>query len=705
MTTTTATEPASVTLLDRDLSWLEFNRRVLHEALDPRTPLLERVKFLAIFSNNLDEFFMKRVGALKSRARADVDGAVGGGASGRLQRLRPVVLGLLADQAEGYTHAVVPELAASGIHLLAWADLDDEQRRAAREYFRRTVYPVLTPLAVDPGHPFPFLSNLSTSLGILLRPPDSEERLFARVKVPDVFPQWLPLPGAGQSFVRLLDVIRHNLDDLFPGMVVVEVMPFRVTRSAAVAPEEDEDVESLAELVEEELRQRRFERVVRLEYGPGVSPAQLPLLTRKLGLGEADLYEMPAELDFTDLFQIAALPRPDLHDPPWRPVVPPAVADEDSDLFALVRAGDRLVHHPYESFDATVERFIRRAAEDPRVLALKMTVYRVGADTPFLDVLIDAAEAGKQVACLVEVTARFDERPNLRLAAALEKAGVHVVYGVLGLKTHCKTALVVRQDDDGLRCYAHVGTGNYHVGTARLYTDLGLFTCDPELTADVVDLFHYLTGRSLKRTYRKLLVAPINMRDRFRELIDREVEHRRAGRPARIIAKMNQLEDRAVCEELVRASRAGVEIDLIVRGFCVLPPGVAGVTEHVRVVSVIGRFLEHSRIYYFQDGAEDPLAGSFFIGSADWMERNLSDRVEAITPVEARPLRERLWEVLQIMLQDRRQAWDMRPDGSYVQRVPPADAPPGPATLGTHQTLMDLTRQRAEAASGTGAET
>jgi polyphosphate kinase len=521
--------------------------------------------------------------------------------------------------------------------------------------------------------------------------------------VPDVFPQWVALPDEaagegppGQCFIRLLDLIRGNLDDLFPGMVVAEVMPFRVTRNAEVELDPDDEAESLSDQVEEELRRRRFERVVRLEYGRGGSAAQLQLLRRKLDLGDADLYEAEAELDFTDLFPIAGLNRPELKDPPWQPVVPAALADEDADLFAVVRSADLLVHHPYESFDATVARFILRAAEDPKVLAVKMTVYRVGADTAFLDALIAAAESGKQVACLVEVTARFDEQVNLRMAEALEKAGVHVVYGVVGLKTHCKTTLVVRQDDDGLRCYAHVGTGNYNAQTARLYTDLGLFTCDPELTDDVVNLFHYLTGRSLKREYAKLLVAPVALRDRFLAMIEGETAHRQAGRPARIIAKLNQLEDRAVCEALLRASQAGVEIDLIVRGFCVLRPGVPGVSDRVRVVSVIGRFLEHSRIFYFQNGADDPLDGLFFIGSADWMERNLSQRVEAVAPVEARPLRERLWEVLQIMLADQREAWDLLPDGSYVQRTPPAGVTTEPAALGTHQTLMERTRQRAE---------
>jgi polyphosphate kinase len=493
--------------------------------------------------------------------------------------------------------------------------------------------------------------------------------------------------------VRLLDVIAHHLDELFPGMEVLEVVPFRVTRNVEVELEDDEAVASFTDFVEEELRQRRLEDPVRLEYAAGASQAMLTLLSSKLRLNESDLYPMAAEVDYSGLWGIVAQNRPELHDPPWQPVAPAALGDEGDDLFALLRKGDVLVHHPYESFDASVARFIRAAADDPKVQALKMTVYRIGSDTPFIDDLIRAAELGKQVACLVEITARFDEQQNLLWAEKLDRVGVHVIYGVLGFKTHAKVALAVRRDDDGLRCYAHVGTGNYHVKTARLYTDLGLFTCDPALTGDVVNLFHFLTGGARGRTYHKLLVAPVTMRQRLLEMIEREIEHHRAGRPARIIAKMNQLEDRELCEAIVRASRAGLPIDLIVRGFSVLAAGVPGATDNVRIISVIGRFLEHSRIYFFQNGSQDPLGGEFFVGSADWMRRNLSERVEAITPVEAAPLRARLWEVLDMMLRDHRQSWDMRPDGGYVQRKP-AEGATGPEGLGTQQTLMELTRRR-----------
>jgi polyphosphate kinase len=602
---------SAVPFLDRDLSWLEFNKRVLHEALDDRTPLLERLKFLAIFSSNLDEWFMKRAEGLRQTkpggAPASADGAP---ESNRLARVRAAILSMLAEQARVFTDVLRPELQRQGIHLLDWPGLDERQRQAAADYFRKEVFPILTPLKVDPSHPFPFISNLSTSLGILQRAPEAAETRFARVKIPPNLPSWLGLPAAegapGLCFVRMADLIARHLDELFPGMDILEVVPFRVTRNVEVELENDEPVDNFTRLVEEELRQRRLEDPVRLEFAAGASRTLLTLLSSKLRLNEADLYPMPAEVDFSGLWGIVALNRPDLHDPPWQPVAPAALGDEDDDLFALLRKGDVLVHHPYESFDASVARFIRTAADDPKVQALKMTVYRIGADTPFIDDLIRAAESGKQVACLVEITARFDEQQNLLWAEKLDRAGVHVIYGVMGFKTHAKVALAVRRDDDGLRCYAHVGTGNYHVKTARLYTDLGLFTCDPVLTGDVVNLFHFLTGGARGRTYRKLLVAPVTMRQRFLELIEREIGHHRAGRPARVIAKMNQLEDREMCEALVQASCAGLPIDLIVRGFSVLAAGVPGATDNVRIISVIGRFLEHSRIYFFQNGSSDP---------------------------------------------------------------------------------------------------
>jgi polyphosphate kinase len=533
----------------------------------------------------------------------------------------------------------------------------------------------------------------------VLHHPERGENLFARVKVPEVLPKWIQVgaaanpagTAAGQlRYVSLHALIRQNLPDLFPDMAIVDVMPFRLTRNADIERDEEE-TDDLREMMEEELKQRRFARVVRLEHGPDPNPWILQFLMSELELTEDDVYELPAELDYDDLKVIADVNIPRLRYEPWTPVVPQRLADEDTDIFAIVRSGDVLVHHPYESFNASVERFINTAAADPKVLALKMTLYRTSEVSPFVAALVRAAEAGKQVACLIELKARFDEARNMVFAGALEKAGVHVLYGIVGLKTHTKTALVVREEPDCIRCYAHIGTGNYHAQTAKLYTDLGLLTCDPDVTRDVVELFHYLTGRSLKRNYRRLLVAPVNMRDRVLELIAREGEHAKAGRPAAIVAKMNALEDRKVCAALYQASQAGVSIDLIVRGFCTLRPGVKGLSETIRVRSIIGRFLEHSRIFYYRNGAADPVDGEFYIGSADWMSRNLSARVEAVTPIDKRPPRERLWGILQLMLNDRRQAWVMDADGQYTQ-LRPQD---GGDEVGTQQALMNLAKQEA----------
>ena len=688
--------------LNRELSWLQFNRRVLHEALDPRTPLLERVRFLCIFTSNLDEFFMKRVGALRRQAEVGVMKRAGLSPQAQLAAIRRMVHPMLVAQAECFRHEIRPALRDEGIHLLEWSELPPDERRRARDHFTTDIFPVLTPLAVDPGHPFPFISNLSLSLGITLRHPDSRERLFARVKVPDTLPQWVRLDEAGSGaggalrFIGLRDIICHNLEALFPRMEVLGVMPFRVTRNADVERDE-EDADDLLEMIEQELRRRRMEKVVRLELGPASDPWQRRFIMEELQVGDADVYEMPAELDYTGLGVIAGLGIPRLKYEPWTAVTPAVLADEEADIFAAIRRRDLLVHHPYEDFATTAQRFIRAAADDPDVLAIKMTMYRTGDDSPFVDTLIRAAEGGKQVACLVELKARFDERRNVHLAQQLEQAGVHVVYGLVGYKTHCKTALVVRREADGLRSYVHIGTGNYHTGTSRLYTDLGLFTAKRDFTGDVLQLFNHLTGRSLNHDYRKLLVAPVNMEPRFLEMIDAECAHARAGRPARIIAKVNSLEHRAIGRALYRASDAGVAIDLIVRGFCCIRPGVAGMSERIRVISVIGRFLEHSRLFYFQAGADDPLDGRFYFGSADWMYRNLRARVEAIVPIEDRALRQRCWQILELMLADQRQAWDMDGDGAYVQRQPAG----GDEETGTHRRLMQLHRGGAAVAGAT----
>jgi len=692
-----AAPPAEVArrpdLLNREIGWLKFNYRVLNEAMDPRTPLLERLRFLGIFTSNLDEFFMKRVGGLKRQAMAKAaplshDGLT---PTQQLAAIRSEVLPMLEEQARCFTNDIRPALSENDIHLIPWDELTEPEREIANQHFRQNVFPIVTPMAVDPGHPFPFLSNLSLSLGVKLFHPTSKELLFARVKVPNMLAGWLRLESdeypRDYRFVSLMDVVSHNLEALFPGMQVLSVTPFRVTRNADVERDE-EDAEDLLELIEQEVRERRFERIVRLEHRPNADPWTLRFLMRELELTEHDVYEMPALLDYTDLHTLADLELPKLKYKPWTPTVSPRLADDEADIFSVIRQGDLLVHHPFESFNDSVDRFVRSAANDPKVLAIKLTLYRIGDSRSLMDSLIQAAESGKQVVCLVELKARFDEQRNIFWAQQLERAGVHVVYGLVGYKTHTKMSLVVRQETDTVRCYVHMGTGNYNVQTARLYTDIGLFTCRHEITDEIVELFHYLTGRSLKGSYDRMLIAPVNMRQRLERLVKREIEHQRAGRPAGIVLKLNSLEDRKLIRLLYKASQEGVPIDLIVRGFSCLRPGVPGLSENIRLISVIGRFLEHSRIFYFRNGSEREVDGRFFIGSADWMYRNLNRRVEAVAPVEDYTCRKRLWQVIDVLLNDRRQAWEMQPDGTYVQRKPTDSK----TRIGPHATLMNVAR-------------
>jgi polyphosphate kinase len=670
--------------IDRDLGWLDFNERVLAEALDERTPLLERAKFLAIFSSNLDEFFMKRMPVLRGGKTGDEQAL--------FREVRDKLIPMLRRQADCYRDVIVPQLAGRGIWLRNWDELTPAQQQEAGLYFESSLSPALTPLVIDPAHPFPFLSNLSTSLTFLLRDTQTGESIYARIKVPGgVLKQWIPLsadlaPGE-RLFVPLHEIIRGNAHRLYGGMTLTHGTLVRITRDAEVSGDDDDEQLGLPELVREQVRQRRYEPVVRLEFGPGADPALKETLRQRFELSPADVYDTTSLVDFTSLFEIATLPIPELRDPPWTPLPPTAFGDDDASMFAAIQSADVLVHHPYESFDASVEHFISAAADDPHTVSIKMTAYRIGDDTPFVRSLIRAAETGKQVACVMEIKARFDEERNLHWAAELERVGAHVTFGVRGLKTHGKTALVVRQEAGGLRCYAHIGTGNYHVKTARLYADFGLFTCNPAITRDVVNLFHYLTGHARRPDCTTILVAPSTMRTRLIELIHREIENQQAGRPARIVAKMNQLEDPDMIEALCDASAAGVSIDLIVRGFCCLRPGVAGMTDNIRIRSIIGRFLEHSRVFHFAAGKENPLEGDFFIGSADWMYRNLSTRVEVVTPVLADSPKQRLWEFLSICLSDGRQAWVLNSDGEWSQLRPEsADGP------GTHQQLMNQAR-------------
>src|SRR6476620_3057789 len=653
---------ATFPYLNRELSWLEFNARVLHEARDERNPLLERVKFLAIFAGNLDEFFQVRVAGLRQQVEA---GKVARSPDGRtaeeqLTAARERVLELVADHSAIFVD-VRRTLAAEGVELVDYAAIP-EHHDALRQRFLDEIFPVLTPLAVDPGHPFPYISTLSLSIAVGLRDPETGERGFARVKVPQILPRLLEVEPS--HFVLIDQVIEANLDTLFTGMEVEEHHLFRVTRNADFEIEEDE-ADDLLLAIEEELRRRRFGAAVRLEVERSMPATTRALLLRGLGLTESDCYDVSGMLDLTGLWSIADLDRPDLKPVPWSPVTPPRLIppdeDEPADVFAAIRAGDILVHHPYESFAASVERFITQAADDPDVLTIKQTLYRTSGDSPIVQALIRAAEQGKQVVVLVEIKARFDEEANIVWARKLEQAGAHVVYGLVGLKTHSKVCLVVRREGSGLRRYVHIGTGNYNHRTARLYTDLGLLSCRPELGADVTDLFNVLTGLSRQRSFRRLLVAPHSLRSRFLELVDREIEHASRGHDARIVIKLNAIVDRPSIEALYRAARAGVTVEVIARGACSLLPGAKGVSEHIRVRSIVGEFLEHSRIWGFANGGDT----DWYIGSADLMDRNLDRRVEAMVPVEDPEARGRLAEIFEVMLADDRRSWQLGADGTW----------------------------------------
>jgi polyphosphate kinase len=680
--------------LNRDTSWLQFNRRVLAEASDHRNPLLERLRFLIIFSSNLDEFVMKRVGYLKHQISSgfthrSVDGQT---TEDQLASIRKHINEDLEKQ-RGIYLGLVAELERQDIYIYDYEELQGEDQEYLNNYFKRKMFPVLTPLSVDPGHPFPFISNLSYSLGMILKNPQTETVLFSRVKIPEVIPGLISLPKAeGEKkfrFVTTVTVVRSNLYHLYPGMDIQQTVPFRVSRNADVDHREDE-AQDLLILVEEGIKERRLAECVRLEIHKDTDPSMSNFLKDSLEINDEDIYLMDFPIDFSILKVIVDLDLPALKFKPWSPIIPKPFF-ENTNMFNLIRQGDVLLHHPYESFSGTVEKFISSAADDPHVLTIKMTLYRTGDNSPFIRNLIKAAEKGKQVVCLVELKARFDEQRNIVWAQKLEDAGVHVVYGILGLKTHTKTALIIRQENDGeLMSYAHIGTGNYHSQTSNLYTDLGLLTCNKRVCEEVVEVFNYLTGSSLKTDYKDILVAPVNMKSSFMNLIHRETKNKKAGKPARIIAKMNSMEDEVITEALYEASQAGVKITLIVRGFCCLKPGMKGISDNIEVLSVIGRFLEHSRIFYFANGSDNPTDGDFYIGSADWMHRNLHNRVELITPIFDTKLKEKLWEFTEIMLRDNRQVWILNEDGSYTQKTP-AD---GDEETGTHALIMNKTIQR-----------
>lgn len=658
--------------INRELSWLEFNQRVLEEAHDQRHPLLERIKFLAIASANLDEFFMIRVAAIKEQILADVveyspDGKV------PVQQVKAIhqrASRMFKDKSNLFWNDLHPKLAATGIHLLKTHQVTVGERQKLSELFAKEIFPVLTPLAFDPGHPFPYISNLSLSLAVVVCSPDlSGEERFARVKVPDVLPRLVHVPNGdapSQRFVWLEDLIKENLGTLFPGMSVKESYAFHVTRNADIEIQEDE-AEDLIHSIEESIKMRRFGSVVRLKVEDTMPQRIIDILAENLEITQDDVYHLKPPLGLSHLMQLLKLPRPDLKDTSHHPSV--LIGDEDGDdIFSIIKRGDVVLHHPYDSF-APVVQFIKSAATDPNVLAIKQTLYRIGKESPLVPLLIQASESGKQVAVLVELKARFDEENNIGWAKKLERAGIHVVYGLVGLKTHAKMALVVRKESDGLRRYVHLGTGNYNPDTARVYTDLSYFTCKEDIASDASEVFNFLTGFSNKEEFRKLLVAPVNLRKRFTELIQREIQHARNGKPAHLLFKMNALTDIKMIETLYEASKAGVKVDLIVRGICCLRPGVKGISDNIRVISIVGRFLEHSRVFYFSNNGHPEL----YCSSADLMGRNLDRRVELMFPIE-----DAVWrgfikrETLEVAWRDNQGARVLDTNGSYTRLSPPS---------------------------------
>jgi polyphosphate kinase len=671
---------------NRELSWLEFGARLLDLAEDEHVPLLERVKFLAIFSEGLDEFFQVRVAGLKDQVDAGLRARSADGLrpSDTLRAIGVRVSELVARQSHIFVDEIAPELAAAGIRLSDWTSLDDDDRDYLVDVFQRQIFPVLTPLSVDPGHPFPYISNLSLNLIVRVGDPVTGEERVARVKVPPLLPRFVVMPD-GERFVALEQIIAAHLATLFPDMVIGEHYAFRVTRNADLVLEEDE-ADDLLVAVEMELRRRRFGRAVRLEVAADMSSDTRDMLIHELDLAAEDLYETVAPLDLGGLWAVNALDRPELQEEAWAPMTAPRLANagnEPSDLFAVLRERDVLVHHPYDSFTTSVEAFISQASLDPDVLAIKQTLYRTSGDSPIVASLIHAAESGKQVAAVVELKARFDEQNNILWARALEEAGVHVVYGLVGLKTHSKAALIVRREEDGIRRYCHLGTGNYNPRTARQYEDLGLLSADPELGADVGDLFNFLTGYSRYAQYRKLTVAPVALRHRILDYIEQEAL---AGESGRITIKVNGLTDPEVIDALYRASLVGVPIDLVVRGVCGLRPGVPGLSETIRVRSIVGRFLEHSRIYRF--GGTDGRPLSLLLGSSDLMERNLDRRIEVLFPVTDVELQARVLEVLDLNLADDTNSWALDATGTW-SRVPAVEG------ISVQHRLQELARDRA----------
>jgi len=677
---------------NRELSWLDFNERVLELAEDTSVPLLERLKFCAIWDDNLDEFYMVRVAGLHEQVVAKIDarGADGMGPAEQLEAIRERTIEQRDRLTRVFERDMRPALAEHGLRLISLEQAGPEERDELDGLFQRQIFPALTPLVIGLGRPFPYISNLSLSLAVLLRDPDQEGEITARVKVPKELLRRFLAVGDGTTLVPLEDLIARHLEQLFPGMEVLDHAIFRVTRDTDYDVSDEAD--DLLEAVEQELKRRRFGEVVRLEIQPGMNPRLREQMIEALRIEEHQVYEVDGLLGLTDLWDVVGVEGfGELRYPAWVGITPPPLQgdehDGDVDVMAAMREGDILVHHPYDSFEASVERFVQQAVDDPSVLAIKQTVYRTSPDSPLVPALIDASERGKQAVCMVELKARFDEGANIRSAKALEEAGVHVVYGIPSLKTHVKCVLVARREGDGVRHYVHIGTGNYNPKTARLYTDLGLFTCDPEIGSDIAEMFNYLTGYGRPRRYRKALIAPFNLREGILEQVERTIDAHSSDQPARIRMKMNSLLDAASVQALYRASQAGVQVELNVRGICALRPGVPGVSENIRVVSIVGRYLEHSRIYCFEANGERRI----YIGSADLMPRNLYNRVELVVPVEEGPLQEELVYVLERCFADNTNAWELDSEGGWTRRSRDA----GPA----HSVQQELRERHAARAA------
>src|SRR4051794_28190994 len=682
---------------NRELSWMQFNTRVLELAEDPSIPLIERVKFCAIYSSNLDEFVMVRIAGLHDQVEAGIDKPLQDGRTPRetMDALRRGIREQTTRQSRLLEQDLRPALAEHGIRIVRCADVGPAERRALDERFRKQIFPVLTPLAVGLGRPFPYISNLSLSLGVMVHDPVTDVQTFARVKVPkEMLPRFVPV-GDGSTFVPLEDLIAENLHALFPGMEILDRYVFRVTRDADFTVSDEAD--DLLQAVEAELRRRRFGEAVRVEVSAGMSSAMREQIPRALEVDTDDVFEVDGLLDLQDLWDIVSIHgHAELRDEPWQPVTQPRLQpdeDEQPDVLAAMRKRDILLHHPYDSFVTSVERFVEQAVNDPDVLAIKQTVYRTSDDSPLVPALIRASERGKQAVCLVEVKARFDERANIQWGRAMEEAGVHVVYGLPSLKTHAKCILVVRREGDGVRHYLHVGTGNYNAKTARLYTDFGLLTCDEEIGADVADMFNFLTGFARPRGYRRVLVAPAHLRQGIIEEIERTIAVHVQGRPARIRMKMNSLVDKECIQALYRASQAGVPVDINTRGICCLKPGVPGVSDNVRVVSIVGRFLEHSRIFSFEREGQVTV----YVGSADLMPRNLDTRVELLTPVRDEALRADLVDTLDRCFADDVNAWELTPEGKWLRRKPSGE----PRSV-QRELMTAHAAEAAEAAAQTG---